>query len=152
MKTILFKSLVMRKVEHTAFQNLSEKKEKGKKGCLLQYKSKKMADFLHPECDISLLDQYEMFLIRSEMNDFPSNFGNTTMCTMGCLEILNIEHVITCPRLTETGKTISKYNNILNGSMKLKLIIYNNFEENNTKRINLLRDSVNLVYTGNPLS
>ena len=43
----------MRQVEHTAFQNLSEKKEKGQKGCLIQYTSMKMADYLHPECEVS---------------------------------------------------------------------------------------------------
>ena len=43
----------------------------------------KMADYLHPECNISLLEKYEMFSIRSEMNDFPSHFGDKTLCTMG---------------------------------------------------------------------
>ena len=103
MKTSLFKSLVKRKVEKTAFQNLSDKKDHGQKGCHIQYESMKMADYLHPECEISLSDKYEIFSIRSEMNDFPSNFGNKTLCTMGCLEVLNSEHVTTCPRLTEKG-------------------------------------------------
>ena len=102
----------------------------------------KMADYLHPECEISLSDKYEIFSIRSEMNDFPSNFGNKTLCTMGCLEVLNSEHVTSCPRLTEKGNKIPEYNNILKGSMKLKLITYKQFKENNTKRINQLRDSV----------
>ena len=41
-----------------------------------------------------------MFSISSEMNDFPSNVGDKTLCTIGCLEILNSEHVTMCPGLT----------------------------------------------------
>ena len=86
-----------------------------------------MADYLHPECNISLPDQYEMFLIRSKMNEFPSNFGDKTLCTMGCLEILNSEHVTVCPELTNKGNNSVEYKNILKGSMK-------QFKENNEEK------------------
>ena len=81
-----------------------------------------MADYLHPEFEISSSDKYEIFSIRSELNDFPSNFGNKTLCTTGCLEVLNSEHVTTCPELTETGNINLEYNNLLKGSMKLKIL------------------------------
>ena len=83
-----------------------------------------------------------MFSISSEMNDFPSNFGDKTLCTMGCLEILNSEHVTVCPELTNKGSNSVEYKNILKGSMKLKILTYKQFKENNEKRIKLLRDSV----------
>ena len=60
---------------------------------------------MHPECNISLLEKYEMFSIRSEINDFPSKFGDKTLCTMGYLEILNSVHVaVSMPRINKQGK------------------------------------------------
>ena len=91
-------------VEKTAFKNLLNKKDNGQKGSNIEYTSMKLADYLHPECEISLTDKYEIFSIRSEMNDFPSNYGNKTLCTMGCLEILNSEYVTICPRINKKRK------------------------------------------------
>ena len=51
---------------------------------------------------------------RSEMNEFPSNFGTKkTMCTMGCLEIVNSAKVTICPILTNTESNNLKFQNIL---------------------------------------
>ena len=142
MKSGLYKSLVKGQVEKTAFKNLLNKKENGQKGSNIEHTSMKLADYLHPECEIALTDKYKKYSIRSEMNDFPSNYGNKTFCTMGCLEILNSEHVTMCPRINEKGKTIFEYKNILNGSMKMKILTYKQFKENIITRINQLRDSV----------
>ena len=57
----MFKNLVRKKVESLAFRTLLNKTEKDQKGKHLDYTSMKMADYLHPECNISLLDKYEMF-------------------------------------------------------------------------------------------
>ena len=43
------------------------------------------------------------------MNDFPSNFGDKTLCTIGCLEILNSEHVTMCPGLTNKWSNSLEY-------------------------------------------
>ena len=104
MKSSLYKSLVKRQVEKTAFKNLLNKKENGQKGSNIEYTSMKLADYLHPECEISLADKYKIFSIRSEMIDFPSNYGNKTLCTIGCLEILNSEYVTICPRINKKRK------------------------------------------------
>ena len=98
MKSSLHKSRVKRQVEKTAFKNLLNKKENGQKGSKIEYTSMKLADYLHPECEISLTEKYEIFSIRSEMNDFPSNYCNKTLCTMGCLDMLNSEHVTLWPK------------------------------------------------------
>ena len=79
MKSSLYKGLVKRQVEKTAFKNLLNKKENDQKGSNIEYTSMKLADYLHPECEIYLADKYEIFSIRSEMNDFPSNYGNQTL-------------------------------------------------------------------------
>ena len=52
-------------------------------------------DYMHPECNISVLEKYEMFSIWSE---FPINIGDKTVCIMGCLDSLNSDHVTKCPR------------------------------------------------------
>ena len=78
----------------------------------------KMADYLYPECNISVLEKYEIFSIRSEINEFPNHFGDKTLCTMGCLEILNSDHVTIYPRLKNKGSSNLDFKNIFKEIMK----------------------------------
>ena len=86
---------------------------------------------VHTKYNILLLDKYEMFSIRSEMNDFPSKFYDKTVCTMGCLEILNS----VCPELTNKGSNSVniKIKNI-ERKHKFKILTHKQLKENNEKK------------------
>ena len=83
----------------------------------------------------------ELFLIRSVMNELPCNFGNPTLCDLGCSQVLNSEHINSCPKLNQ--KEALPYENILNGKMNQKVLVLKKIQENNAIRITKLRDSVN---------
>ena len=41
-----------------------------------------MADYLTPECPLSVQDKADMFAFRSEMNILPNNFGKKDLCEL----------------------------------------------------------------------
>ena len=87
-------------------------------------------------------NKLEMFAIRCEMNDLPSNFGTKTNCEMGCQnQIMNNEHMLSCPVLNSSPKKMNILQ-ILNGTNKQKIQGLNQFNENNNRRKEHLRDSV----------
>ena len=45
------------------------------------------------------------------MNDLPFNYGNKTLCDRGCLQLMDNQHFICCPLITEENE----YDRILNG-------------------------------------
>ena len=67
------------------------------------------------------------------MDDFPFNFGNETNCDMGCKEVLNSEHLLTCVAINKE-ENILKFENILNGTMKQKVSIIKKIQENKEKK------------------
>ena len=142
----IFKDIVKKKVEKVAFKTLMEKQQAGKKGKLLKYDKLELTDYLLPDCDITVEEKQEMFSIRTEMNDIPCNFGNKTDCEMGCKQLLNSEHMLTCLVINEE-KTTLKYEHILKGSMQQKVMILRKIQlnEEKKKKIQELRDSVNIV-------
>ena len=83
-KPSIFKKLVKKNIEISAFGDLIKKQLAGKKRKYLVYERLEMSDYLLPECKISVEDKIELFLIRSEMNDLPCNFGKETQCEQGC--------------------------------------------------------------------
>ena len=97
-----------------------------------------MADYLLPECVISNRDKIELFNIRTEMNDLPFNYGNKTLCERGCLQVMDNQHFICCPLITEENE----YDRILNGSMDEKILSLRKFQEQKNSRTKLLWDSV----------
>ena len=125
---------------------LLEKQQAGQKGKFLQYEKLELTDYLLPECEITVEEKQEMFSIRTEMNDFPCNFGYKTDCDMGCKQILNSEHMLTCLALNEE-ETNLKYENILKGTMQQKVTILRKITQNEEKKkkIQKLRDSVDTV-------
>ena len=60
------------------FDNLIKKQLAGQKRKYLFYERLELVDNLLPECKISVEDKIDLFLIRSEMNDLPCNFGKET--------------------------------------------------------------------------
>ena len=70
---------------------------------------------------MSTNDKLEMFAYRCEMNDLPFNYGNKTMCEMGCHEqILNNEHLLNCPTINGNNIKVN-LKEILNESNKEKI-------------------------------
>ena len=63
------------------------------------------------------------------MDDFPCNFGNKTYCDMGCKEILNSEHLLTCSALNEENNEY-EFMNILQGTMKQKVMVLKKIQQN----------------------
>ena len=90
---------------------------------------------------MSTNDKLEMFAYRCEMNDLPFNYGNKTMCEMGCHEkILNNEHLLNCPSIDGNNIKVN-LKEILNGRNKEKNKVLQKLQENTKRRIEHLRDS-----------
>ena len=138
MKTTLYKNTVRKQVEKLAFDTLVKKQKQGSKGKQIDYKNLEMADYLLPECVISNRDKIELFNIRTEMNDLPFNYGNKTLCDRGCLQLMDNQHFICCPLITEENE----YDRILNGSMDEQILSLRKFQEQKNSRTKLLWDSV----------
>ena len=130
-KPSILKNLVKKNIEIVAFRELIEKQKRGQKGRHINYERLEMSDYLLPECQISVEDKKELFLIRSEMNELPCNFGNPTLCELGCSQVLNSEHINSCPKLNQ--KEALKYENILNGTKNQKSL---SAAENSRKQCN----------------
>ena len=52
-----------------------------------------MSDYLLPEAALSVTEKLELFAARTEMNENPYNFGNKTLCEMGCKEAETNKHI-----------------------------------------------------------
>ena len=99
-----------------------------------------MATYLLFKSNISVGKKLEMFAIRCEMNELPSNYGEKTNCEMGCkASVVNNEHILNCPELNANIINITE---IINGNNKRKLKTLNKFKENMHRRTEYLRDSV----------
>ena len=146
-KPSILKTLVKKNVSISAFDDLIKKQLAGKKGKCLVYERLEMSDYLLTECNISVEDKIELFLIRSEMNDLPCNFGQETQCEQGCYEVLNSEHLNSCPKLNKQKSKTHNYENILKGKIYQKLEVLKNIQENNIIRIKKLRDSVDVNFS-----
>ena len=140
-KRTIFKNLVKRQIENVAFQWLLDRQIGGKKGKKIAYERLEMADYLLPESQATPDEKNHIFSIRCEMDDFPSNFGIKTNCEFGCSQLMNSEHLTVCSTLNKKETNYLKYEHILKGSMKEKLIILHKIQENNERRKHLLRDS-----------
>ena len=142
----LFKKLVKRQTIKIAFKELIERQAKGEKGRQIIYEGLNMADYLLPEAALTVLEKQELFAIRTEMNPNPYNFGNKIQCEKGCQEAQDNAHILNCAK-TNLNRNIYKLEDILNGSLNLKIKILKSFQEQIIER-NQLRDSVLAV---NPL-
>ena len=101
--------MVRRQVEKVAFQKLLERQKGGEKGRQILYENFEMADYLLPECQATPEEKSQIFLIRSEIDDYPSNFGSKTKCDLGCPETLNSKHILVCSKLNEQGSNYLKF-------------------------------------------
>ena len=95
MKESQFKNLTKLQHKKAAFQYILNKLQNGKKGKHIIYTQFEMADYLQPNCSLSVEDKRQMFAIRSETNDLPNNLGKSEIC---CNTALNNEHIIICQK------------------------------------------------------
>ena len=64
-KQSVFKNLVKGKVEKFGFKTLIEKQQRGPKGRLLKYEKLELADYLLPECEVTVEERREIFSVRT---------------------------------------------------------------------------------------
>ena len=133
----------------TAFQYLSNKLQNGKKGKEIKYTQIEMADYLLPSCSLSVEDKRQMFAIRSETNDLPYNFGKSEIC---CKTEMNNEHILMCQKLNGGTPFTLKYEKILNGTLREKIAILEQFKINIQKRKTLLNKYAIHAYTHGPVT
>ena len=121
MKPVKFKNIVKLQAQKVAFKYLLDKLNNGKKGKLISYKQIELADYLTPECSLSVEDKLEMFSFRCEMNNLPNNFGKTDLCEMSCTEIMNNDHLLRCVHLNEGTPIDISLEQIRNGNISEKI-------------------------------
>ena len=137
MKENTFKALTKRQSRKRAFKYLITKLQGGSKGSSIRYNTLEMADYLLPECELTVEEKISMFSIRCEMNDLPFNFGTKQDCQLGCSEPMNTEHILLCSQLNENAHDL-KFDNILNGTLRQKIEVFHKIELNTKKRSELL--------------
>ena len=133
MKPTKFKNIVKIQSRKAGFKYLLEKQEGGKKGKNISYTKIEMADYLLPECSLSVKDKTELFAFRCEMNSLPNNYGNTDLCEYSCPELMNNQHLLTCPFLNEGQSCSLKMEQILNGNINEKIEVLRKLQENSHK-------------------
>ena len=96
-----------------------------------------MADYLQPNCSLSVEDKRQMFAIRSETNDLPNNLGKSEIC---CNTALDNEHIIICQKLNEGIPFPLSYDKIPYGTLREKIGILKQFQINTKKRKTLFEN------------
>ena len=135
-KSSIYKKLVNRQMQKIAFQELIEIKNSKQKGRHITYESLQMADYLKPEAELNVTEKLEIFALRTEMNFNPYNFGNKIRCEMGCQEEQTNNHIFDCLK-ANNEETELKFENVLNGTLKQKILTFRKFQENNINRTQL---------------
>ena len=140
MKSSLFKRLVKQKVTEVAFFELIQRQKSKKKGRYIEYTTLGMADYLHPEAELSTEEKIQIFSLRTDMNEIPNNFGKKEIYEIGCSNsLLDNEHILNCSTISVKSHN---FNDILNGSLKKKIETLKIYQENQEKRRKHLQDSV----------
>ena len=85
-----------KKTNLAAFKYLCDKQQAGKKGKYLKYEELQIADYLLPDSEATIEEKFDMFALRTEMNDLPHNFGKTDPCKYGCQEDMSNIHIFRC--------------------------------------------------------
>ena len=135
MKPTKFKLLVKIQASKAAFNYLLEKQAKGKKGRLIHYEKLELADYLLPECSITVKDKIELFSYRCEMNDLPNNFGKEESCELACNNLMNNEHLLNCVHLNENILNNLTLNQLRNGNIVEKTEVLIKLQHNSNQRI-----------------
>ena len=67
-----------------------------KKGKYIKYEKLQISDYLLPESKATSEEKFQIFALRTEMNDLPHNFGILEQCKHGCQEDLSNHHIFNC--------------------------------------------------------
>ena len=138
MKTTKFKQIVKVQSHKSAFEYLLDKQKKGKKGKLISYKQIEMADYLLPECTISVKNKTDLFAFRCEMNQIPNNFGKEELCEQSCQELMNNEHLLNCVHLNEGKHNQLQLEQLRNGDISDKIDVLKKLQDNSSRRISYI--------------
>ena len=130
MKPVKIKNIVKLQAQKVAFKYLLDKLNNGKKGKLISYKQIELADYLTPECSLSVEDKLEMFSFLCEMNNLPNNFGKTDLCEMSCTELMSNDHLLRCVHLNDIS-----LEQLRHGNIKEKIEVLRILQHNTRKRI-----------------
>ena len=103
--------------EKVALRYLLEKQLNGKKGKYIKYTQIHLADYLTPECNLSVPNKSDMFSFRCEMNNLPNNFGKADLCELSCQELMNNDHLLKCIYLNEGRDTNVTLEQLRNGNI-----------------------------------
>ena len=135
----VFMDLIRKKCKIRAYEYLMSKR--GKKGQNIHYTSIRMSEYLFPNEQLSIEDQRNVFDMRNNMTNIPSNFKsekeNTTTCICGEKE--NMIHIYNCEKLN-TEKPREKYENIFGNNVKKIRYVLQRFNENLKEREKLLKE------------
>ena len=143
--------LIRNKCKVRAYEYLMNRR--GKKGQNIQYKEIRMSEYLLPNEHLSIEDQQNIFEIRNNMINIPSNFmsekENTTTCI--CKEKENMKHIYNCKYLNK-NEPREKYEKIYEDNVEKMKNVLERFNENMKKREILLeRGSSHEILVCDPL-
>ena len=118
----------------------------GSKGYEIKYEILKCQSYLLPHSNLSLEDQRLMFLLRTKMNNLPTNFSGSKCdpyCFTNCGQILNNKHLFECIQINKGQKCSLNYEKIYNGTL------YEQIEVLNKMKLNILRRCENIAQRSN---
>ena len=140
----VFMDLIRKKCKIRAYEYLMSKR--GKKGQNIHYTSIRMSEYLFPNEQLSIEDQRNVFDMRNNMTNIPSNFKsekeNTTTCICGEKE--NMIHIYNCEKLN-TEKPREKYENIFGDNVKMIKYVLQRFSENLKEREKYLKKELSKI-------
>ena len=98
-----------------------------------------MADYLLPECAMSVQNKTDMFAFRCDMNMLPNNFGKTKLSEMSCKEPMNNEHLPNCIVLNEGNPCNLELEQIRNGNITEKIEVLKKLQDNSNRRTEYIK-------------
>ena len=134
-----FNKLLKKRINENAMKYLTEKQ--GTKGKEIIYSNIKMAEYLLPNNNLSILDKQRIFAIRNKMIEIPNNFPmgkKETKCTCGEKE--EMPHIYYCEILSENRQISEDYENIYKDNVIKQVEVYKRFEENFKTRETLINE------------
>ena len=110
-------------------------KKRGTKGSKIKYSKLEMSEYLFPNEEYTISEQKNIFEIRNNMTDIPSNFcskeNNISKCF--CNEKEDIEHIYYCVLLNKEHHEI-KFEQIYSDNLSEQKKVMNRFEKNMERR------------------
>jgi hypothetical protein len=125
-----FKNIICKKLKKEAFQYLM--KRRGQKGSEISYTDMKMAEYLLPDNNLTIINKRRIFLIRNRMLDIPSNFSSSNKnkeFNCFCGNYNDMKHIYEC-QLLNVEEPSEKYEQIFEGNIEQQIIVFRRFDNN----------------------